>query len=146
MLRVPIALLEQTFAVFRGCGKGRNECVVYWSGPTEAPGVVDQVEHPVHRRSPLEYVIDDQWLTHYWFHLGRARRTIRAQVHTHPGAAFHSATDDRFPVISQAGFLSIVIPHFARGNISFVDAWIGELRPNGEWIAVSDNSVIKVTS
>ncbi len=144
MLRVPVRLLNETFRVFRDCGQGRNECVVYWTGPADFADVVDQADHPVHHRSPMEYTIDDAWLTRYWFHLGQARRVIRAQIHTHPGAAFHSITDDEFPVISQASFLSIVIPRFAQGTISFDDAWVGQLNAKGQWLAVPHGSVIEV--
>jgi hypothetical protein len=37
---------------------------------------------------------------------------IVAQLHTHGGQAFHSQTDDAYPISSQVGFLSIVVPNF----------------------------------
>jgi hypothetical protein len=40
---------------------------------------------------------------------------ILAQLHTHGGQAFHSTTDDRYPLSSQPGFLSIVVPNFGDG-------------------------------
>lgn len=56
---------------------------------------------------------------------------MKAQVHTHPGDAYHSATDDRWPIVSQAGFLSIVVPFFAAGLATFDAAWIGRLEKDG---------------
>lgn len=144
MLRLPSAILASTFRTLRECGQSRNECVVYWTGPVSSHGLVDAQDHPFHRRSPHEYEIDSQWLTRYWFELARAQRTIRAQVHTHPGAAFHSATDDRWPVISQPGFISIVIPNFARGAVSFQGAWIGQFQADGRWRAVPHHEFIEV--
>ena len=36
-----------------------------------------------------------------------------AQVHSHPGPAYHSTTDDTFPIATAIGSLSIVVPDFA---------------------------------
>lgn len=144
MLQVRAALLTAAFGVLRACGRGREECVVYWTGPVMSPHVVDGQDHPDHRRSPAEYEINDTWLTRYWFRLARERRAIRAQIHTHPGRAFHSATDDQFPVVSQPGFISIVIPNFAMGEVSLEDVWVGRLEQDGRWRAVTVESAIEI--
>jgi len=131
-LRLARKVVRETFRVFRECGRGECECAVYWTGPSTEQ-LVDDVEHPVHKRSAFGYEIDDHWLTEFWKRLATSRRSVRAQVHTHPGRAFHSATDDQWPIVSQAGFLSIVIPNFAAGNPSLNEALIGRLEPHGEW-------------
>lgn len=38
-----------------------------------------------------------------------------ARIHSHPGAAFHSETDDRNPALTFEGALSIVVPFFGLG-------------------------------
>lgn len=38
-----------------------------------------------------------------------------ARVHSHPGAAFHSRTDDANPALTHVGALSIVVPYFGLG-------------------------------
>ncbi|MCR4347871.1 MAG: hypothetical protein NUV55_11810 [Sulfuricaulis sp.] len=118
---------------------------MYWTGPAELSNVVNWQDHPNHRRSPREYEIDGTWLTEYWFRLARENRVIRAQIHTHPGQAFHSATDDQFPVVSQPGFISIVIPNFARGAVSLGEAWIGQLGADGHWHELAVESEIEIT-
>ena len=143
MLRVPASLLTSTYRTLQECGRGRNECVVYWTGPVMLLDLADGHDHPDHRRSPGEYEIDTKWLTHYWFRLSKEQRAIRAQIHTHPGLAFHSATDDQFPVVSQPGFISIVIPSFAMGKI-LDDIWVGKLETDGRWRAVALDEVIKI--
>jgi len=146
VLRVPAAVIDATFRTLSGCGQERSECVVYWTGPVAIPRVVDGWDHPTHRRSRWGYQIDDAWLTQYWFRLGRDARAIRAQVHTHPGAAFHSATDDEWPIVSQAGFLSVVIPNFARGPIRWGAMWAGHLTEEGTWRTAPVLSLIEVIS
>ena len=63
--------------------------------------------------------------------LAAAKRSVKAQIHTHPGEAFHSASDDRWPIVSQAGFISIVLPNFAIGRTSLENAWVGVMLRDG---------------
>jgi len=136
VVRMPADILEKSFRMFRECGRAECECAVFWTGPLETDGV-DEVEHPVHQRSPYGYEVNDGWLTEFWKRLAVARQRIRAQVHTHPGLAFHSQTDGRWPIVSQPGFLSIVIPDFAMGDVSLKGAWIGRLGEDGSWRRVT---------
>jgi len=131
-LRLAAGIVGATFRTLQECGRGECECVTYWTGPTR-DAVVDGVEHPVHKRSSFGYEIDDKWLTEFWKQLAGSRRSVKAQLHTHPEQAFHSASDDKWPIISQAGFLSIVIPNFAAGEPTLDRAWIGRLDSNGKW-------------
>jgi hypothetical protein len=41
--------------------------------------------------------------------------TYAARIHSHPGSAFHSATDDGNPGLRHEGALSIVVPYFGLG-------------------------------
>jgi hypothetical protein len=38
-------------------------------------------------------------------------------VHAHPTDAFHSPTDDTYPIVTTVGGLSIVVPDFARRGV-----------------------------
>ena len=46
--------------------------------------------------------------------LGRDE-TYVARIHSHPAEAFHSATDDKNPGLTNHGALSIVVPFFGLG-------------------------------
>ncbi|HET7508975.1 MAG TPA: hypothetical protein VFJ65_01875, partial [Solirubrobacterales bacterium] len=102
-LRLGEGLLEQTLAELRACGQGRKECVAYWTGLLSDCDRVDGLLHPVHRAVRGGYAVDQHWLAETWNTLGRDRRTIRVQIHTHPNVAFHSPTDDRFPIVASTG-------------------------------------------
>src|SRR2546425_11727462 len=144
MLRLPARVLAETVRMMADCGAGRCECVTYWTGPVGDDRAVDGWNHPTHRRSPFGYQVDDSWLTKYWFQLAREDRAIRAQVHTHPGLAFHSETDDHWPVVSQPGFISIVIPNFAMGPVGLDKMWAGILTAGGDWRQVPISSIVEV--
>src|SRR6266849_819430 len=136
LLRLASNIVAASFMTLRSCGRGKCECAVYWTG-SNADDLIDGVEHPQHVRSPFGYEIDSDWLTQFWKRLAASKRSIKAQVHTHPGRAFHSVTDDQWPIVSQAGFLSIVIPNFAAGEPTLNRAWVGRLQPTGSWQQLS---------
>jgi hypothetical protein len=136
-------LLREVLNTLRGCGRGRDECVVLGTGPVDAPRVVDAIVHPVHVASPRFYEIDGAWLTSFWVLLARERRAIRMQIHTHGGVAFHSETDDAWPIIQTVGFLSLVLPdHAARDDLS--GAFLARLSEEGTFdeVPISELEVI----
>lgn len=141
-LRLGESLLQRTLAELRSCGQGREECVAYWTGPLSDRDRVDDLLHPVHRAARGGYEVDQQWLAETWNALGRDRRTIRVQVHTHPGPAFHSRTDDRYPVVASAGFLSLVIPRFAREPQTLADAHLAHLEADGSWSTLNPREAL----
>jgi hypothetical protein len=144
-LKVAGDVLPATFKVLRDCGRSECECAVYWTGPSH-DGAVDNVEHPVHKRSALGYEVENSWLTDFWKRLAAAKRSVKAQIHTHPGEAFHSASDDRWPIVSQAGFISIVLPNFAIGRTSLENAWVGVMLRDGRWKRLASASEVLVMS
>ncbi len=107
--------------------------------------VLDEVLHPVHRARPGYYEIDPAWLTSTWIELARRNREIRVQVHTHAGEAFHSQTDDEFPIVQTPGFLSLVIPNFAFGRVGLQDAFLTCLCDGGRWIELEPEQELSVS-
>ncbi len=79
------------------------------------------------------FALDDRWLSAFWLRLGRDNMGVHIQVHTHPREAFHSSTDDNFPLIHTPGFLSLVIPNFGLGPVGFRDAYLAEIQGDGSW-------------
>jgi hypothetical protein len=132
-IRVADGLLTETFRTLRECGRAECECALFWTGPSNDP-VADAVEHPLHKRSPFGYEVESNWLTQFWKRLAKSRRSVKAQIHTHPAEAFHSRIDDEWPIVSQAGFLSVVIPDFAQCAPTLDTAWVGRLEPDGTWL------------
>jgi hypothetical protein len=126
-------IMTSTFGQFRSCGQGRDECVVYWIGPRETPGAVDDAVLPRHRAGIDWYETDPAWVTSFFLQLRHDGRTARAQVHTHPTTAWHSCTDDRYPLASSPGFHSLVVPRFGIGPMGLDDAYLAVVGPDGVW-------------
>ena len=133
MLKITRHLLDLTYQQLRTCGSGRTECQVLWVSNWAQPAHVTSVIHPTHGAHAGGFHLDDQWLHRFWLELSYRNEGIRAQIHTHPGAAFHSEIDDAFPIVHSAGFLSLVIPSFARGGANLEGAFLAERTSEGEW-------------
>lgn len=131
--RVSIATLQETFAHFRTCGRGCRECQVVWVSRWSEAEAITRAVHPRHRAHVGSFAVDNEWLTDFWKDLSRTETGVRVQVHTHPGAAFHSAVDDAYPMVPSAGFLSLVIPNFGCGAVGFDDSYLAELQLDGTW-------------
>lgn len=143
MLSVAGGVLDATFEALRSCGRGRDECVVYWTGPVADTDVVDGVVQPDHQAGPTWYEVDSDWITPFFLDLRATRRTVRAQVHTHPGRSVrHSPTDDGFPIAPGIGFTSIVLPFFATGPVELNDAYIAVLDREGNWQELSADEAL----
>lgn len=143
--KLPRRILEDTFAHFRSCGRGRRECHALWLSPWEQLETITKVVHPNHQAHIAGFVLDDRWLNNFWLALAEKKLGIRIQVHTHPQEAFHSPTDDAFPIVHTAGFLSLVIPNFAQGPIGFQDAYLTEIQDDGRWQEIGVDERILLT-
>ncbi|MDE0653227.1 MAG: Mov34/MPN/PAD-1 family protein [bacterium] len=60
--------------------------------------------------------------------------TYVARIHSHPGAAFHSETDDRNPALTYEGALSIVVPNFGAGLASGLEESAIYRRSSRSWV------------
>lgn len=141
---LPRQMLEETFEHLRTCGGGVRECQALWVSPWADPERLSAVVHPRHAASAVGFQVEEAWLNSFWSCLADEGLGVRVQIHTHPGAAYHSATDDAFPLIHTPGFFSLVIPRFAQGPVGFDSAYLAQIQPDGRWRPVSINDVFEV--
>jgi hypothetical protein len=59
--------------------------------------------------------------------------TMIAQIHSHPGRAYHSSTDDKFAVATTVGCFSLVVPDFATGPFEIGRLASYRLNSSGSW-------------
>jgi hypothetical protein len=141
-LLVPQAVRAETEAAFAACGHGQRECVVFWAAPLTDARRVRRVIHPAHDATWAATRVDASDVWRLNVELLTAAESIVAQVHTHPGVAFHSATDDANPLVGTPGFLSLVVPHFGRrGLVDLAGCAAFCLRADGSWDEVRTDVV-----
>jgi hypothetical protein len=143
--KLPFDILSQTFKHFRQCGDGQRECQALWISAWQGPEIITDVIHSTHTSHVGGYAVDTLWLSHLWCHLADREKGIRVQVHTHPQDAFHSPSDDAFPIVHSPGFLSLVIPNFAMGSVSFEGAYLAQIEQDGSWREVRCEDHIEIT-
>ncbi len=143
-------VIIQTREWLREVGLGRNEAFVLWAGLFSIPEefVVTTSIFPDQQvlRSPLGIgvYVDGEELFRINKWLFENRLELLAQVHTHPQEAFHSNTDDTFPMVTAAGQFSLVVPFFARAPIDINRCAVFRLNHSGEWLPISKVQVTQI--
>jgi hypothetical protein len=145
MLKISSALFGKTYELLRKCGQKERECQVLWLSAPTAPDTIGAVCHSKHLSDKNGLEVDSEWLTSLWVELARTGQSVRAQVHTHGGKAFHSRTDDDFPIVGTSGFVSVVIPYFATGNPDVDRLHVTQIRPQGGWVTLEPSTALLIT-
>jgi hypothetical protein len=134
MINITRELFHETFAILRACGNNKHECQVLWLAASATPTTIVSVRHSEHKSDAYGLEVETTWLNDLWMELATTRYSICAQVHTHPGAAGHSETDDAYPIIGTPGFASIVIPDFAAREPTIDQLYVTFIKESGGWL------------
>jgi hypothetical protein len=145
---VPLEVVEQTLEPLQAAGAKGYEAFVLWGGrrdqvdPTEFEFVSAYFPSQTTTRGSdgLLVVVAGESL----FRANRAfydkGLTVAAQVHSHPTDAYHSDTDDAFPLMTLTGGLSAVVPDFGKGGVDRLAdwAWYRLIGPSA-WASLGDD-------
>ena len=117
--RISASAIGETVEAIRSAGQEGYELFVIWSGACDGDVfTVAQVHIPDQTSYKLDaglcVRIDGSELHRLNVWLYEADQVVGAQVHSHPAGAYHSATDDTYPIATLEGSLSIVLPFFGR--------------------------------
>lgn len=135
-------VIDSTLRVLRKFGKHRLEGLVLWLGDID-PGTahVTKVfvpdQHPVADEDGVGYFVGGKTL--FELNRGLAETGLRliAQVHSHPGRAYHSETDDRYAIVTADGGFSLVVPNFGRAPAN-PSCWAAYRLTDGLWRELSE--------
>jgi hypothetical protein len=115
---IPRHVRSATEKALQSAGRDGYELFVLWTGVVTGCNFVARTAYVPSQSSFRE---DSELLVrvegpalfklNHWLY--EHRQVLAAQVHTHPGRAYHSDTDDAFPIVTTLGGLSIVLPDFA---------------------------------
>lgn len=119
---VPRGVTEFTDKALRAAGRRRYEAFVLWSGVLQESSFVVRNAHApeqtAYRSNDGVCVrVDGVELHRVNVWLYEHSEMLGVQVHSHPADAFHSDTDDSYPIATTAGALSIVVPDFGRRGV-----------------------------
>lgn len=120
---VPKKIVDETDKALRSAGKKQLEAFVFWSG------VVDGADFRIRSSYFPEQTgyrlpdgvcvrVDGKELHQLNLMLYQKKEILAVQIHTHPGRAYHSETDDTYPIVTLQGGLSIVVPNFCLTGVA----------------------------
>ncbi|MBB5801246.1 hypothetical protein F4560_001014 [Saccharothrix ecbatanensis] len=141
---VPAEVVAKTEDAVRGAGVDGYELFVLWTGvlsgevfTIRTPHVPKQTSYRLESGLCVRVDGDELHRLNRWLY--EAGEVLAVQVHTHPTEAYHSDTDNTYPIVTQVGGLSIVLPHFGAGG--FTDPGVATYRlvPAG-WQRLRDHA------
>lgn len=136
--QVPTTVVKQTEETLRSAGAEGYEIFVLWSGRANGRVFSVRTAHVPKQRSyrlknGLCVRVDGAELHRLNVWLYESGEILAAQVHAHPDEAYHSETDDTYPIVAALGGLSIVAAEFCRAGLFIPSTVIYRLYPDG-WV------------
>lgn len=146
----PNAILEATISILRRAGAEEREAMLLWLAPADCSELsVVEAYVPEQRAGRCWFEVPPSAMRELMGHLRRNRLRTVAQVHSHPGRAFHSDADDEWAIVRHEGAFSIVVPNFAKlttANTFFSDTATYRLSRGDRWRRVAGDTAFHVVS
>ena len=131
-------VLQTTIAILRRGGARGKERAALWlaTAAPRKPAAIVEVYEPDQVAEVDYFRLLPVSMRLLMDHLRSTRRRIVAQIHTHPGHAFHSEMDAEWAIVRHVGALSLVLPRFAASTTpeNFLEEVMTyEYFPGGDW-------------
>lgn len=125
---------NETIATLSYYGDFKSEGLVYWGGAIGGVGETIVTSLLKLNHTPQGGIVrpTSQEMRALLRTLRQRDEKLVAQIHSHPGGAFHSFGDDQHATSYHPGFISIVLPNFGKGVHSLLDCAIYEFRSDFE--------------
>ncbi|MDP9412542.1 MAG: Mov34/MPN/PAD-1 family protein [Pseudomonadota bacterium] len=137
-VHLPRSVAETCHAHLAAAGSEHLEGMALWAGV--AKGDVFEVreaiipdQQGIRTEHGLAVTVSGDELHRINMHLYRSGQRLLAQIHSHPGHAFHSSTDDEYAIATALGSLSLVVPNFATEPFKVLRCATYRLRPPRWW-------------
>lgn len=143
------SVVEQAYEFLSKAGDKGYEAVALFVGSIqENRATVTDLILPEQKSYKLEtgllYAVGGEELHRINVWLYKNKLKILAQIHSHPREAYHSETDDEFPIMATVGGLSIVVPNFAMDELSHLHWAYYRLSDTATWDELSEDVINKL--
>lgn len=131
------SVIATTLRVLQHFGAHECEGLVLWIGEvTDSHARITRAvvpdQRPVKSEEGVGYFVDGEALFELNRKLSDTGLRLIAQVHSHPGEAYHSEADDRYAIVTADGGLSLVVPNFGKAPAD-PTLWAVYRLSNGCW-------------
>lgn len=146
---IPIKCIKTAYELMRCAGENRVEGVALFAGYEKGNEFyISQTIIPEQTAYKLElgllYAVGADELHRINVWLYENNLTIIAQIHSHPNEAYHSETDDTYPIVATKGGISIVVPRFAKDPMNIKNWAIYRLSSENRWIELNYSQIEKI--
>jgi hypothetical protein len=147
---IPFEVVSTTQTYLKELGSKYAEGIAYWTGLfKDSEAIIRSAIFPSDYASGLEggfgfSSVNLETAFKVANEIHRRKEFLLIQLHTHPSEAFHSFTDNNYPISHRIGFVSIVIPHFARFPMEDRNTWKAyEYKGIGKWHSLGKREIMK---
>lgn len=110
-LKINRNVLDETLQGLKASSK--KEKVILWLGKRNTDSyVVEEMFTPIQITSSDYFEIPEDGMEGLMSKIKISRKILVAQIHTHPGHAYHSMADDKWAILRHEGAYSLVLPYF----------------------------------
>ena len=141
--------LEEAYSFLREAGDKSFEAVALFAGNIYGKNatikeVICPLQESSRSKQGLLYTVDGEELHKINIWLYENQLILIAQIHSHPTKAYHSETDDKYPIICTLGGLSIVVPNFAQEPLNHLDWAYYRLSQESYWEELKQTEIKKI--
>jgi len=146
---IPSECIKKAYELMRCAGENRVEGVALFAGyEKDSEFYISQTIIPKQTVYRLElgllYAVDADELHRINVWLYKNNLCIIAQIHSHPNEAYHSETDNAYPIVATKGGISIVVPRFAKDPIDIKNWAVYRLSSENCWAELSQSETKKI--
>lgn len=135
-------VIQETIMIMKEEGNHNKEGLVFWSGDIDANiAVIKTVISPEVESTLISAQVNDDGLAYIRKTLKNNNEFLFAQVHSHPGSAFHSIEDETESISYKIGFISIVIPNFGMHMKDLPECCIYEHIGESFWVELDEETI-----
>jgi hypothetical protein len=127
--RLPATVLDATLALLVPAARAGQEAFVVWGGRAASDhelrftSALRPRQRALATPDGLLVTVDGDALFEVNRTLFARGEILAGQLHTHPTDAYHSDTDDHYPLVTLLGALSVVVPDFGRAGRGSLPQW-----------------------
>lgn len=126
---IPHVVVRETIRFLQEVGEYGCEGFVLWSGKIQSSDTFRFItalipeQKALITENGLLVTVDGEALFKINKQVYEQEEILGGQVHSHPTTAYHSSTDDHFPLVTLLGALSVVLPDFAKNSPTDIEHW-----------------------
>ena len=143
---IPKEFIESVYREFQETGEEGYERLALFAGNKNGPvftvtNLIFPTQHLTKGPRGVSFYVNGIELERISGWLYENSCHLIAQVHSHPGEAYHSEADDELAIVTATGGISIVVPDYGNSDTCFSNSAFYRLLPGSGWTEQSQEQI-----